>query len=249
MDEEEELKRLSEESKKEQIIKYREDSTMPIELAVNLDEGYVRGGIGNQNLVINDDASAILEKELELDDNLKAYLTHELRKGGDEATGIQLKNSNFNIGGSTDYNKEQRANFSGETDTSLGNIGGRFNTDFAQDKSGEIYYKSPDGKLTATGYTDFEDVQQASVGYNTDKLNINYDKDFGGNEYIETEYRPNKNLSFRGGTDFGDKRNISAKGTVPVSKNWVADVLIGRTENELEDENEFLFNLRRKFKN
>ena len=63
MDEEEELKRLSEESKKEQIIKYREDSTMPIELAVNLDEGYVRGGIGNQNLVINDDASAILEKQ------------------------------------------------------------------------------------------------------------------------------------------------------------------------------------------
>ena len=122
MDEEEELKRFSEELKKEQILKYREDSTMPIELAVNLDEGYVRGGIGNQNLVINDDASAILEKELELDDNLKAYLTHELRKGGDEATGIQLKNSNFKIGGSTDHNKEQRANFSGQANTPIGNI-------------------------------------------------------------------------------------------------------------------------------
>ena len=249
MNEEEEIRRLAEELKKEQSIKFREGSDMPITLAVNPDEGYIRGETGSQNLLVNDNASAIIEKELELDNNLKAYLTHELRKGGDEATGIQLKNSNFNIGGSTDYNKEQRANFSGETDTSLGNIGGRFNTDFAQDKNGEIYYKSPDGKLTATGYTDFEDVQQASVGYNTDKLNINYDTDFGGNEYIETEYRPNENLSLRGGTDFGDNRNINAKGTVPVSKNWVADVLIGRTENEFEDENEFLFNLRRKFKN
>ena len=247
MDEEEELKRLSEESKKEQIIKYREDSTMPIELAVNLDEGYVRGGIGNQNLVINDDASAILEKELELDDNLKAYLTHELRKGGDEATGIQLKNSNFNIGGSTDHNKEQRANFSGQANTPIGNIEMNLNTDFAKNKNGEIFWRSPDGKWNASGYTNLEDVQQAGIGYNTDKFNINYNTGFDGNEYLEGEYRPSPYLNLRAGTDFEKTKNISAKGTVPIAKNWVAEALYNYTANQDEKDNYWGVGLRGKF--
>lgn len=242
-------KRLAEELKKEQSIKFREGSDMPITLAINPDEGYIRGEAGSQNLLVNDDASAILEKELELDDNLKAYLTHELRKGGDEATGIQLINSNFNIGGSTDHNKEQRANFSGQANTPLGNIEMNLNTNFAKNKNGEILYRSPDGKWNATGYTNFEDVQHASVGYNTDKLNINYDTGFDGTEYLEGEYSPNENLSLRGGTNFDGKKNISVKGTVPISKNWVVDALLRRTENEDEDENEVLFNLRRGFNN
>lgn len=244
MDEEEELKRFLEESKKEQILKYREDSTMPIELAVNLDEGYVRGGIGNQNLVINDDASAILEKELELDDNLKAYLTHELRKGGDEATGIQLKNSNFNIGGSTDHNKEQRANFSGQANTPIGNIEMNLNTDFAKNKNGEIFWRSPDGKWNASGYTNLEDVQQAGIGYNTDKFNINYNTGFDGNEYLEGEYRPSPYLNLGAGTDFDKSRNISAKANYPINDNWVVNALLRRTENPDEDENYLGFGLK-----
>ena len=245
---EEEKKRLAEERiKKEQSIKFREGSDMPIMLAVNPDEGYIRGEAGSQNLLVNDDGSAIIEKELELDDNLKAYLTHELRKGGDEATGIQLKNSNFNIGGSTDHNKEQRANFSGQANTPIGNIEMNLNTDFAKNKNGEILYRSPDGKWNATGYTDFEDVQQASVGYNTDNLNINYDTNFDGNEYLEGEYRPSPYLNLRAGTDFEKTKNISAKGTVPIAKNWVAEALYNYTANRDEEDNYWGVGLKGKF--
>ena len=245
---EEEKKRLAEERiKKEQSIKFREGSDMPIMLAVNPDEGYIRGEAGSQNLLVNDDGSTIIEKELELDDNLKAYLTHELRKGGDEATGIQLKNSNFNIGGSTDHNKEQRANFSGQANTPIGNIEMNLNTDFAKNKNGEILYRSPDGKWNATGYTDFEDVQQASVGYNTDNLNINYDTNFDGNEYLEGEYRPSPYLNLRAGTDFEKTKNISAKGTVPIAKNWVAEALYNHTANQDEDDNYWGVGLRGNF--
>ena len=245
---EEEKKRLAEERiKKEQSIKFREGSDMPIMLAVNPDEGYIRGEAGSQNLLVNDDGSAIIEKELELDNNLKAYLTHELRKGGDEATGIQLKNSNFNIGGSTDHNKEQRANFSGQANTPIGNIEMNLNTDFAKNKNGEILYRSPDGKWNATGYTDFEDVQQASVGYNTDNLNINYDTNFDGNEYLEGEYRPSPYLNLRAGTDFEKTKNISAKGTVPIAKNWVAEALYNYTANQDEKDNYWGVGLRGKF--
>ena len=245
---EEEKKRLAEERiKKEQSIKFREGSDMPIMLAVNPDEGYIRGEAGSQNLLVNDDGSTIIEKELELDDNLKAYLTHELRKGGDEATGIQLKNSNFNIGGSTDHNKEQRANFSGQANTPIGNIEMNLNTDFAKNKNGEILYRSPDGKWNATGYTDFKDVQQASVGYNTDNLNINYDTNFDGNEYLEGEYRPSPYLNLRAGTDFEKTKNISAKGTVPIAKNWVAEALYNYTANQDEKDNYWGVGLRGKF--
>ena len=251
MHEEDKIRLLADELKKEQSIKFKD---IPIKLSVNPKEGYVRGDWGNQNIKLirpkeERGASAILEKQLELNDNLKAYLTRELRKGGDEATGIQLKNSNFNIGGSTDHNKEQRANFSGQANTPLGNIEMNLNTNFAKNKNGEILYRSPDGKWNATGYTNFEDVQHASVGYNTDKLNINYDTGFDGTEYLEGEYSPNENLSLRGGTNFDGKKNISVKGTVPISKNWVVDALLRRTENEDEDENEVLFNLKRGFNN
>ena len=242
---EKEKKRLAEEKiKKELSIKFKD---IPIELAVNPDEGYIRGETGSQNLLVNDDGFAIIEKELELDDNLKAYLTHELRKGGDEATGIQLKNSNFNIGGSTDHNKEQRANFSGQANTPIGNIEMNLNTDFAKNKNGEILYRSPDGKWNATGYTNFEDVQQASVGYNTDNLNINYDTNFDGNEYLEGEYRPSPYLNLRAGTDFEKTKNISAKGTVPIAKNWVAEALYNYTANQDEKDNYWGVGLRGKF--
>ena len=245
---EEEKKRLAEERiKKEQSIKFREGSDMPIMLAVNPDEGYIRGEAGSQNLLVNDDGSTIIEKEIELNDNLKAYLTRELRKGSKEATGIQLKNSNFNIGGSTDHNKEQRANFSGQANTPIGNIEMNLNTDFAKNKNGEILYRSPDGKWNATGYTDFEDVQQASVGYNTDNLNINYDTNFDGNEYLEGEYRPSPYLNLRAGTDFEKTKNISAKGTVPIAKNWVAEALYNHTANQDEDDNYWGVGLRGNF--
>ena len=245
---EEEKKRLAEERiKKEQSIKFREGSDMPIMLAVNPDEGYIRGEAGSQNLLVNDDGSTIIEKELELDDNLKAYLTHELRKGGDEATGIQLKNSNFNIGGSTDHNKEQRANFSGQANTPIGNIEMNLNTDFAKNKNGEILWRSPDGKWNASGSTNLEDVQQAGIGYNTDKFNINYNTGFDGNEYLEGEYRPSPYLNLRAGTDFEKTKNISAKGTVPIAKNWVAEALYNHTANQDEDDNYWGVGLRGNF--
>tara|TARA_R100001530_G_scaffold108920_1_gene76390 strand:+ start:396 stop:1142 length:747 start_codon:yes stop_codon:yes gene_type:complete len=246
---EEELIRLADELKKEQTIKVFKDTNMPVTFTANPDEGYVRGEIGDQNITLNKDASAIIEKEIELDEDLKAYLTRELRKGGDEATGIQLKNSNFNIQGSTDHNKEQRANFSGQTNTPLGNIGGRLNTDFARNENGEIFWRSPDGKWNASGYTNFDDFTQANIGYNKDKFNIDLDMDSMGNENLRAQWNPNENLSIGGGFDFGGSRNISAKGTVPISKNWVVDALLGRRENKYEDENEFLFNLRRRFNN
>ena len=245
---EEEKKRLAEERiKKEQSIKFREGSDMPIMLAVNPDEGYIRGEAGSQNLLVNDDGSTIIEKELELDDNLKAYLTHELRKGGDEATGIQLKNSNFNIGGSTDHNKEQRANFSGQANTPIGNIEMNLNTDFAKNKNGEIFWRSPDGKWNASGYTNLEDVQQAGIGYNTDKFNINYNTGFDGNEYLEGEYRPSPYLNLGGGLDFDKTRNIYAALNYPINDDWTFDSRFGRRENPYEDENYWNVGLKGKF--
>jgi len=249
---EEEKKRMVNELKKEHTLKFLEDTDMPITIATNPSQGYIRGEAGSQNIKFivpknERDASATIEKEIDLDENIKAIVAHELRKGGKEATGLQLETPNFNIRGSTDHNKEQRANFSGQTDTPLGTIGGRYNTDFARNENGEIFWRSPDGKWNATGYTDFDDLQQAGIGYNTDNLNINYNTGFDGNEYLEGEYRPSPYLNLRAGTDFEKTKNISAKGTVPIAKNWVAEALYHHTANPDEDDNYWGVGLKGKF--
>ena len=249
MHEEDKIRLLADELKKEQSIKFKD---IPIKLSVNPKEGYVRGDWGNQNIKLirpkeERGASAILEKQLELNDNLKAYLTRELRKGGDEATGIQLKNSNFNIGGSTDHNKEQRANFSGQANTPLGNIEMNLNTNFAKNKNGEIFWRSPDGKWNASGSTNFDDFTQANIGYNTDKFNIDLDMDSMGNENLRGQWNPTPYTSIGGSTNFGKDQNIYAGVNYPINKNWVAEALYHHTANRDEDDNYWGVGLRGNF--
>ncbi len=247
MDEEDKIRLLADELlKKEQSIKFKD---IPIELAVNPKEGYVRGGIGNQNITLNEDASAIIEKEIDLDKNMRALVAHELRKGGKEGTSLQLETPNFNIRGSTDWNNEELASISGRIKTPVGTIGGRYNTNFAKNKNGEIFWLSPDGKWNATGSTNLEDVKKLNLEYNTDKFNIGLDMDSMGNEYLEGEYRPSPYINLGGGTDFGENRNIYAGVNYPINDDWKFDARLGRRENQNEDENEFLFNFRRGINN
>jgi hypothetical protein len=249
---EEEKKRMVNELKKEHTLKFLEDTDMPITIATNPSKGYIRGEVGSQNIKFivpknERDASATIEKEIDLDENIKAIVAHELRKKGKEGTGLHLKTPNFNIGGSTDYDKEEMGYISGQTKTPFGNIGARFNTDFTQNENGEIFFRSPNGEFIATGYTDFGDLQKARMGYNTDKLNINYDTDFGDNEYLKTEYRPTENVMIRAGTDFGNNRNISAGLNYPINENLLVDALLERNKNFDEDENRIMFGLRGRF--
>ena len=242
-----ELKKLTE-SKKENVMKILQD----INIATNPAEGYIRGEAGSQNIKLivpkeERDASATIEKEIPLNKKMRALVAHELREGGKEATGLQLETPNFNIRGSTDHNKEQRANFSGQTDTPLGTIGGRYNTDFARNENGEIFWRSPDGKWNASGSTNFDDFTQANIGYNTDKFNIDLDMDSMGNENLRAQWNPNENLSLRGGTDFGGKRNISAALNYPIYKNLVAEALYSHTGNRDEDDNYWGVGLKGKF--
>ena len=111
-------------------------------------------------------------------------------------------------------------------------------------EDGEIFWRSPDGKWNATGYTDFDDVQRAGIGYNTDKLNINYNTDFGGNEYLRGQWNPTDYTSIGGSTNFGKDQNIYAGVNYPIDKNWVVDALYRHTANQDEDENRIMFGLR-----
>ena len=252
MDEEDKMRLLADELKKEQSIKFK---NIPIELAVNPKEGYVRGDIGkipSQNILINlpneeRDASAIIEKEFVLDEDLRAYLAHELRKGGEEGTGLHFKSPNIDVGGSTDYDKEELGYLSARGNTPLGSMGINLNTDFTQNESGEIFYKSPDGKWNFTGYTDFDDLQQAGIGYNTDNLNINYNTDFGGNENLRGQWNPTPYTSIGGSTNFGKDQNIYAGVNYPINKNWVAEALYHHTANPDEDDNYWGVGLKGKF--
>jgi hypothetical protein len=206
---------------------------------------------GSQNIKITapnpsgrKDASAILEKELQLGEKANLYLAHELRKGGDESTGLHLKSPNLKAGFSTDYDKEELGYLSARGNTPLGRMGINLNTDFTQNESGEILWRSPDGRWNATGFTDFDDLQRAGIGYNTDNLNINFNTDFGGNEYLEGEYRPSPYINLGGGTDFGENRNIYAGANYPINDNWNFDARLGRRENPYEDENYWNVGLR-----
>ena len=245
MDEEEEKKLLSNELKKEIKMKFLEDTDIPIEIATNKDVDYIRGDIGkipSQNILLNlpneeRDASAIIEKEFVLDEDLRAYLAHELRKEGEEGTGLHFKSPNIDVGGSTDYDKEELAYLSARGNTPLGSMGINLNTDFTQNEDGEIFWRSPDGRWNATGYTDFDDLQQAGIGYNTDNLNINYNTDFGGNENLRGQWNPTPYTSIGGSTNFGKDQNIYAGVNYPIDKNWVVDALYRHTANQDEDDN------------
>ena len=249
---EEEKKRMVNELKKEHTLKFLEDTDMPITIATNPSQGYIRGEAGSQNIKFivpknERDASATIEKEIDLDENIKAIVAHELRKGGKEATGLHLKSPNIDLGGSTDYDKEERAYLSAKGNTPLGSMGINLNTDFTQNESGEIFYKSPDGKWNFTGYTDFDDLQQAGIGYNTDNLNINYNTDFGGNENLRGQWNPTPYTSIGGSTNFGKDQNIYAGVNYPINKNWVAEALYHHTANPDEDDNYWGVGLKGKF--
>ena len=252
MDEEEEKKLLSNELKKEIKMKFLEDTDIPIEIATNKDVDYIRGDIGkipSQNILLNlpneeRDASAIIEKEIPLNKKIRALVAHELRKEGDESTGLHFKSPNIDVGGSTDYDKEELAYLSARGNTPLGSMGINLNTDFTQNEDGEIFWRSPDGRWNATGYTDFDDLQQAGIGYNTDNLNINYNTDFGGNENLRGQWNPTPYTSIGGSTNFGKDQNIYAGVNYPIDKNWVVDALYRHTANQDEDENRIMFGLR-----
>ena len=116
-------------------------------------------------------------------------------------------------------------------------MGINLNTDFTQNEDGEIFWRSPDGRWNATGYTDFDDLQQAGIGYNTDNLNINYNTDFGGNENLRGQWNPTPYTSIGGSTNFGKDQNIYAGVNYPIDKNWVVDALYRHTANQDEDDN------------
>ena len=77
------------------------------------------------------------------------------------ATGnITSTNGGVNFKGfSTDYDKEELGYLSARGNTPLGRMGINLNTDFTQNESGEILWRSPDGRWNATGFTDFDDLQ------------------------------------------------------------------------------------------
>ena len=253
MEEEEEKKIMAEVLQDKVESEFFQNTNFPIKISASPER--IRADFADsQNLTLlapneERDASAIIEKEIDLDKNMRALVAHELRKGGKEGTGLQLETPNFNIRGSTDWNNEELASISGRIKTPVGTIGGRYNTNFAKGTNGEIYWLSPNGRWNATGSTNLEDVKKLNLEYNADKFNIGLDMNSMGEENLRGQWNPTENLSIGGGLDFDGSRNISAKGTVPISKNWVVDALLGRRENKYEDENEVLFNLRRRFNN
>jgi len=238
---EEEKKRMAEVLQDKVESEYFKNTNFPIKISASPDR--IRADFADsQNLTLlapneEKDASAIIEKEFVLDEDLRAYLAHELRKGGKEGTSLQLETPNFNIGGSTDWNNEELANVSGQINTPIGTIGGRYNTDFAKGTNGEIYWRSPNGRWNATGSTNLEDVKKLNLEYNADKFNIGLDMDSMGNEYLEGEYRPSDYVNLRGGTDFGKNQNFSTGVNYPIDKNWVVDALYRHTANQDEDDN------------
>tara|TARA_R100000781_G_scaffold2844_3_gene4346 strand:+ start:719 stop:1462 length:744 start_codon:yes stop_codon:yes gene_type:complete len=247
---------MEEEEKKKHIIELLKGSDFPIRLTHFPEKSSINLASGSQNATINapnpsgkKDASVLLEKEINLNNKTKAYLAHELKEKGKEGSGIHITNPYFTAGGSTDYDKEEKGYISGRTTTPIGNIGGILNTDFTQDESGEIFWQSPDRRWNVSGYTDFDDLQKGRIGYNTDKLNLNYNTDFGENEYLEAEYRPLDYVTLGAETDFNKNRNLRAGINYPISDNLLVNALIERQQNPYydDDENRLMFGMRGNF--
>ena len=251
MEEEEEKKIMAEVLQDKVESEVFQNTNFPIKISASPER--IRADFADsQNLTLlapneERDASAIIEKEIDLDKNMRALVAHELRKGGKEGTSLQLETPNFNIRGSTDWDNEQMANVSGQTDTPIGTIGGRYNTDFAKGTNGEIFWRSPDGKWNATGSTNLEDVKKLNLEYNADKFNIGLGIDSMGNENLRGQWNPTPYTSIGGSTNFGKDQNIYAGVNYPINKNWVAEALYQHTANQDEKDNYWGFGLKGKF--
>ena len=203
-----------------------ESSDWPLTKTASPTKGFIRGEAGSQNITLSvtpsKDASALVEKELQLNDDTNLYIAQEFREQGQEGTGVHIKSPSIQAGVSTDWKKEDKAYFSGRGTTPVGDVGINLNKNFRRGASGEIYWRSRDGRWNATGSTNFNDVKKLNLGYNTEDVSIDYQKDFGGNEELTGEYRLHPNVRIRGGTNLKKDHNIMLEGSLKFNKGGMA---------------------------